>query len=51
MLVEIINADGSTLNPVFSPEHKESVVKFYSDLVAYLAYFLIGLLLINIFGA
>jgi hypothetical protein len=34
MLVEIINADGSTLNPVFSPEHKESVVKFYSDLVA-----------------
>lgn len=34
MNVEIINADGSTLNPVFAPEHEESVVAFYSDLVA-----------------
>lgn len=34
MLVEIINADGSTLNPVFSPEHEKTVVAFYSDLVA-----------------
>ena len=34
MLVEIINADGSTLSPVFAPEHQESVVAFYSDLVA-----------------
>ena len=34
MNVEIAYADGSTLNPVFSPEHEESVVEFYSDLVA-----------------
>lgn len=33
MLVEIKYADGSTLNPVFSPEHREAVVEFYSDLI------------------
>ena len=34
MLVEVINSDLSTLNPVYAPEHEESVVAFYSDLVA-----------------
>lgn len=33
MNVEIINADGSTLNPVYSPEHREAVVAFYADLI------------------
>ena len=34
MNVVITNADGSTLNPVYSPEHEASVVAFYGDLVA-----------------
>lgn len=33
MNVEITNADGSTLNPVYSPEHKDSVIAFYQELV------------------
>lgn len=34
MNVVVKNADGSTLNPVYSPEHEATVVAFYSDLVA-----------------
>lgn len=34
MNVLVKNIDGSTLNPVYAPEHEESVVAFYSDLVA-----------------
>ena len=33
MNVEIKYANGETLNPVYAPDHKESVVAFYEQLV------------------
>ena len=33
MNVLITYADGSTLNPVYAPEHKDSVIRFYKELI------------------
>lgn len=34
MNVLIKYANGETLNPVYSPEHRESVISFYEDMIA-----------------
>lgn len=34
MNVEIKYGNGETLNPVYSPEHKDSVIQFYKELIA-----------------
>lgn len=34
MNVVIKYGNGETLNPVYSPEHKDSVVQFYRELIA-----------------
>jgi hypothetical protein len=33
MNVLITNADGTTTNPVYSPEHKDDVIRFYKQLI------------------
>jgi hypothetical protein len=33
MNVLITYADGSTINPVYAPEHKDSVIRFYKELI------------------
>ena len=33
MNVLIQNANGSTLNPVYSPEHKDNVIRFYKLMI------------------
>ena len=33
MNVLITNADGTTTNPVYSPEHKDDVIRFYKELI------------------
>ena len=33
MNVVIQYANGSTLNPVYSPEHKDSVIRHYKELI------------------
>jgi hypothetical protein len=33
MNVLITNTDGTTTNPVYAPEHKDSVIRFYKELI------------------
>jgi hypothetical protein len=33
MNVLITNADGTTTNPVYAPEHKDDVIRFYKELI------------------